>query len=70
MTNKPPGQGKAAAAKRKREAAEKQDLPEEKKAKTASLTVRGGKLVEETPSRIFEVDSDGNMDIAERQENF
>ena len=70
VTNKPPGQGKAAAAKRKREAADKQEQPEEKRSKTASLSVRGGKLVEETPSRIFEVDSDGDLDIAEWREDF
>ena len=70
VINKPPGQGKAAAAKRKREEADEQGRPEEKKSKTASLTVRGEKLMEETPSRIFEVDSDGDLDIADWQEDF
>ena len=70
MTNKPPGQGKAAAAKRKREEADRQKQPVEKKAKTASLSVRGGKLVEETPSCIFEVNSDGDLDIADWRDDY
>ena len=70
MTNKPPGQGKAAVAKQKHEEADRQEQPEEKKAKTASLSVRGGKLVEKTLSCIFEVDSDGDLDIVEWREDF
>ena len=68
VTNKPLGQGKAVAAKRKREEAEKQDQTEDKKSKTASLSVHGGRL--ETSSRIFEVDSDADLDIVEWCEDF
>ena len=70
VTNSPPGQGKTAAAKRKRGEEDKKGQPEEKKSKTASLSVQGGKLVEEYSNRIFEVDSDEDLDIADYREDF